>query len=266
MLPETRQEAIEYCLRSLGAPVININVALEQINDRVDQALRYWHEYHFDSTEDTYRLYKVKERIKYSTEKNPKTFKTKDDQKEYYIELENYIWGVRNVQKVAGNMYADNFLFDFNYYMTVDAIHTTQSMSSSSYGIRDGLSYYHQAKEYLSLANMELGNKLRWNFSKYKNEIIFQTKINCDVVLVECTKIIDPELYSKVWSDIWFLGYLEALIQEQWAKNLIKFKNATLAGGVTIDADNLLVDAQNKIRKFEEQLQNDQPPLPIIIA
>lgn len=266
MLPESRKDAIDYCLRSLGEPVININVAPEQIEDRVNEALRYWHEYHFDSTEDTFRMYPVKSRKKNSTDKDPKTFLAKDDQQEYYVELEDYIWGVRNVQKVAGDIYSDNFLFDFNYYMTVDAIHTTQSMSSNSYSIRDGLSYYHQAKEYLSLANLELGDKIRWHFSKYKNEIIFQSEIHCKVVLVECTKIIDPEIYSKVWSDIWFLQYLEALIQEQWGKNLTKFKNATLPGGVTIDADGILANAKEKIAKLEQELTDGQPPLPIIVA
>lgn len=54
MAISTRQELIDYCLRRLGFPVIEINVDEGQISDRVDDALQLWQEYHFDGTERVY--------------------------------------------------------------------------------------------------------------------------------------------------------------------------------------------------------------------
>jgi hypothetical protein len=52
--PTTREAFKEYCLRSLGAPVIDINVDDEQLEDRIDDALQYYRDYHFDGTEHNY--------------------------------------------------------------------------------------------------------------------------------------------------------------------------------------------------------------------
>ena len=46
--PNSRQSLIDYCLRSLGAPVIEINLDEDQIEDRVDEALQFYQEYHSD--------------------------------------------------------------------------------------------------------------------------------------------------------------------------------------------------------------------------
>ena len=57
--PSTRQELIDYCLRRLGAPVLEINVDEDQIDDLVDDALQYFNERHFDGVERMYLKYKI---------------------------------------------------------------------------------------------------------------------------------------------------------------------------------------------------------------
>lgn len=59
--PSSRQELIDYCLRKLGAPVLEINLADEQIDDLVDDALQYFQERHFDGVERMYLKYKITE-------------------------------------------------------------------------------------------------------------------------------------------------------------------------------------------------------------
>jgi hypothetical protein len=57
--PTSRSELKEYCLRRLGKGVIDINVSDEQIDDRLDEALQFFQEYHFDGVERTYLKHKV---------------------------------------------------------------------------------------------------------------------------------------------------------------------------------------------------------------
>jgi len=57
--PTTKAEFKEYCLRKLGKPVIEINVDQDQVDDRVDEALSYYADYHFDGVEKTYVKHQV---------------------------------------------------------------------------------------------------------------------------------------------------------------------------------------------------------------
>ena len=57
--PASRSDLINYCKRQLGAPVLEINIADEQVDDLVDDALQYFHERHFDGVVQTYLKYKI---------------------------------------------------------------------------------------------------------------------------------------------------------------------------------------------------------------
>ena len=57
--PGTRAEFKEYCLRQLGAPVLEINIAPEQCEDIIDDAIQFFHERHFDGVAQVYLNYKV---------------------------------------------------------------------------------------------------------------------------------------------------------------------------------------------------------------
>ena len=58
-IPNTRTTLKEYCLRNLGKPVIDINVDDDQVEDRLDEALQYFAQYHTDGVERMYLKYKV---------------------------------------------------------------------------------------------------------------------------------------------------------------------------------------------------------------
>ena len=57
--PTTKQQLIDYCLRKLGAPVLEINVDDDQIDDLVDDAIQLFNERHFDGVERMYLKYKI---------------------------------------------------------------------------------------------------------------------------------------------------------------------------------------------------------------
>lgn len=58
-VPTSRSEFKEYCLRSLGKPVIEINVDDDQVDDRIDEALKYYWDYHYDGSERIYFKYRI---------------------------------------------------------------------------------------------------------------------------------------------------------------------------------------------------------------
>lgn len=57
--PQNRNEFTEWCLRKLGKPVIEINVDVDQVSDRIDEALEFYYDYHFDGVEKTYFKYTI---------------------------------------------------------------------------------------------------------------------------------------------------------------------------------------------------------------
>lgn len=61
-IPRTREEFRDYCLRKLGHPVIEINVDLDQVEDRIDEAIKFWNDYHFDGTEKLYFKYQIQQK------------------------------------------------------------------------------------------------------------------------------------------------------------------------------------------------------------
>ena len=57
--PSSRQGLIDYCFRQLGAPVLEINVDEDQVDDLVDDAIQLFNERHFDGVERMYLKYKI---------------------------------------------------------------------------------------------------------------------------------------------------------------------------------------------------------------
>ena len=57
--PASRQDLIDYAKRRLGDPVLEINVDEDQMEDRVDEALQYYQEYHSDATVRTYLKHQI---------------------------------------------------------------------------------------------------------------------------------------------------------------------------------------------------------------
>ena len=58
-VPNSKSTLKEYCLRALGKPVIEINVDDDQVDDRIDEALQYFAQYHYDGVERMYMKYQV---------------------------------------------------------------------------------------------------------------------------------------------------------------------------------------------------------------
>ena len=235
-IPTTRTELIDYCLRALGAPVIEINVDDEQLEDRVDEALQFYQEYHADAVTRTFLKHQV-------TQENIDT-KT--------VELPDAVISVIRLLNIT-NTVSNNFMFDVKYQMHMNDLYSLGRGKGDS-----NLLNYTMNKEYLGLMEHVLGrNSQQVNYARHQNTLQilndWETLIAPgEYLILECYQVIDPEAYGEVYNDMALKKYLTALIKKQWGINLIKFGGMQLPGGVTLNGTEIYERAVNEITALEE--------------
>ena len=241
--PTSRATLIDYCLRRLGDPVIEINVDPDQLEDRVDEALQYYQEFHSDATLRTYLKHLV----------------TSDDVTNEYITLSTDIQFLSKMFKVHGGQMSRNF-FDIKYQLHLNDIANMHTYIGD-------LAYYEQMQQYLSLLDMKLNGHPQVQFSRKQNRLyIFGEFVDQDIqagdyIVAEVYKIIDPSTHTSVFNDMWLKEYTTALIKQQWGANLIKFEGMQLPGGVMLNGRQLFDDATSDIDRLREsiRLEHEMP-------
>jgi len=232
--PTNRAEFAEYCLRRLGKPVITIDVAATQVEDRIQDALNYFYDYHFDGSEKTYYKHMI----------------TQEDIDERQITLPDNILGV--VRIYPSSSFSNSYgLFDIRYQIALNDLYslTTKSMVP-----------YYMAMQHLSLLEQLLVGERAIRYNRRANILYIDTnwqkyKIG-DFLVVEATSVVDPEIHAGVYSDRWLKHYATSLIKKQWASNLGKFREIPLMGGMVLNGAQLYAEAQSEIEKLEREMIN----------
>lgn len=238
--PNSRQTLIDYCLRRLGDPVLEINVDEDQIEDRIDEALQYYQEYHSDATVRTYLKYQV----------------TAADVTNEWIPISTDVLYVSRLFPIASSFNNSINFFDIKYQMMLNDIADLQNFAGD-------LAYYEQMQQYLSILDMKLNGQPLVNFSRHQDRLyIFGEFQNDDIkagdyVVGEVYTLIDPDTYSSVWNDLWLKEYCTALIKQQWGANLIKFEGVTLPGGVTFNGRQIYDDATTEIESLRQRIRSE---------
>ena len=245
MKPTTREELIDYCLRALGAPVLQINVAPEQLNDRLDEALQFYQHYHDDSMIHHFRKHQL----------------TQDDISQRYIDIpEDMIYITRVLP--FGSMGAREAMFSIDYHTHLNLIDDLQTSG--------GLVHYRQLKKHLSLLSdmFNKGQHQRIRFNRHMNKLYLDTDWDKtfapgDWIIVEGYTTVNPEEYVEVYNDMFLKRYLTALIKRAWGINLKKFGRLQLVGGVEMDGQTIFSEATDEIRQLEEQVEShwSSPPM-----
>lgn len=239
--PSSRETLIEYCLRRLGDPVIEINVDPDQLEDRVDEALQYYQEFHSDATVKTYLKHQV----------------TASDVSNEYISVSDNVIFVKKLFPISSSFNNSMNFFDIKYQMMLNDIADLQNFAGD-------LSYYDQMQQYLSLLDMKLNGTPQVNFSRRQGRLYihgdFQDKdIQADdYIVAEVLQIVDPETHTSIYDDMWLKAYTTALIKRQWGSNLIKFEGMQLPGGVQLNGRQIFEDALNDIERLEERIRLEQ--------
>lgn len=232
-VPTTREEFKEYCLRKLGKPVIEINVDDDQVEDRIDEALRYYWDYHFDGTDKIYYKHQV----------------TEQDVANKYIFLPENIIGAVRVFPIADPIVRSDDLFNIRYQIALNDLYTLTSVSMVP---------YYMTMEHLALVTELLVGQQPIRYTRHKNRVYVDMdwgKINVgEYLLIEAYEVIDPDSFADVWSDRWLQNYTTAKIKYQWGTNLTKFTGINLPGGVQFNGEKILNDAQDEIQKFEQEM------------
>lgn len=232
-VPTSRQEFKQYCLRKLGAPVIEINVDDDQIEDRIDEALRYYWDYHFDGSEKVYYKHQV----------------TDLDKANKYITLPENILGAVRIFPIGDPVVRSDDLFNIRYQIALNDLYTLTSVSMIP---------YYMVMEHLSLVSEMLVGQQPIRYSRHKDRLYvdmdWQSIRTSEYLLVEAYEVIDPDVYTDVWSDRWLQNYTTAKIKYQWGSHLTKFVGMSLPGGVQFNGEKILEDARQEIEKMEAEM------------
>jgi hypothetical protein len=231
-VPTSRSEFKEYCLRKLGKPVIEINVDDDQVEDRIDEALKYYWDYHFDGTERIYYKHQI----------------TANNVVDKYITLPENIIGAVRIFNIGDPMVTNN-LFDIRYQIALNDLYTLTSVSM--------IPYYMMFQHIQHMEQLLVGQQpIRYNRHNDKLYIDMDwNKVNVgNYLIVEAYQILDPDVYTDAWGDRWLALYATALIKKQWGSNLTKFSGLQLPGGVQFNGDKIYNDADNEIEAMEKEM------------
>lgn len=239
--PYSRQSLKDYCLRRLGAPVISINVDDQQLEDRLDDTLQIFSEYHFDGVERMFFPYQI----------------TAEDMVNQYIDTDKLSKNIITVRRV--------FPFGQGLNNTTNMFSAQYQMHLQDYfGLRNGnfnLGYYEIAQQYVNMVQQMLEPEKSFNFSRVTNRLRIDTNWNDNLIsgmyiLVEAYVVLNAEQYPEIFNDRLLKEYYTAMVKRQWGQNLSKFSGIQLLGGVQMDGQKIYDDAQTQIDKIEEQLQD----------
>lgn len=229
----TRQGFKDYCLRRLGAPTIDINVDNEQVEDRIDDALIKFRDYHYDGTEKVLFPYQV----------------TAEDIENQYVDLpENFINVTQILNPGAGLNTAS--LFNFRYQIHLNDLFDFSSASFTGYVM---------AKRHIeTIEEIFSGSKpIRFNRHQDRLHIDMDWVMNIEpgqFLLIDGYVTVDPEEFPDVWEDPWLKAYATELIKKQWGSNLSKFSGIPLPGGITLNGEKIYQEAADEIRRMEDEL------------
>lgn len=274
--PASRQQLIDYCLRRLGAPVLEINVDDDQIDDLVDDALQYFQERHFDGVERMYLKYQITQddidRGKASA-KSPvgpgivtSTAVSTAGRTHNWYESSNYIQvpdsviGIEQVFKfdtssISGGMFSIKyqlFLNDLYYFNSVELLQ------------------YSMVKSYLSDIDFLLTTDKQVRFNKRQNRLYMDIEWGAQTagnfIILDCYRILNPNEFTKVYNDSFLKKYLTALIKKQWGQNLIKFRGVKLPGGIELNGREMYDDATKELEDLKAvmTLEHELPPYDFI--
>ncbi len=277
--PTNRQELVDYCLRKLGAPVLEINVDDEQVEDAIDDAIQLFQERHFDGVERMYLKYQLtQDDIDRGQGKNSSgvgivtTSATSTSISGYgtttsnwyetsnFIQVPDTVIGVEKIFKfdtssISGSMFSIKyqlFLNDLYYFNSVELLQ------------------YAMTKTYLEDIDFLLTPDKQIRFNKRQNRLYLDmdwgSQEKDEWFIMDCYRVLDPNGCQRCYNDIFLKQYSTALIKRQWGQNLIKFKGTKLPGGIELNGREIYDDAEKELAEIKEKmaLEYELPPYDFI--
>lgn len=234
MAVTNKAEFIQYCVRRLGAPVINVEVDDTQLEDIYDDALRKLQDFHMNGVERQYLKHEL----------------TEEDIENGYIPVPDSIIGVSRVFPLAANQVGGNYIFDLNYQIRLNDLWDLQSST---------VSYYVMVRQYTNMLDQLFNGQPIFRFNKVQNRVyvdLSKRKMSPGrYICLEVLRALTPEEFPELWSEPWFRKYTTALIKRQWGTNMKKFNNILTIGGVTVNGQGIYDEAVEEIAQLEQELR-----------
>ena len=278
--PNSRSELINYAKRQLGAPVLEINVADEQVEDVLDDAIQYFHERHFDGVLRTYLKYQITqddiERGKGPGADGVTGIVTTTatatidgasmnfdwEENSNYLQVPPAVIGVDKIFHFDGSNTVTNNMFSVKYQLFLNDVAFNLGYN--------GLLSYAMTRTYLEDINFLLTTQKQIRFNQRMDrlymDIDWSSLTSGDWIILDCYRTLDPNDYSRVYNDSFLKKYFTALLKRQWGQNLIKFQGVKLPGGVELDGRAIYEDAEKDLAIIREMMSNtyEIPPLDMI--
>jgi hypothetical protein len=277
--PSTRQGLIDYCLRQLGAPVLEVNVDDDQIDDAVDDALQLFNERHFDGVERMFLKYKLSQddidRGKASgtsgvgiattsvTSTNISGYGTITSnwyENSNFIQVPDAVIGIEKVFKFDSSTISSG-MFSIKYQLFLNDLYQFNSIN---------LLQYSMVKTYLEDIDFLLSTDKQIRFNKRQDRLYLDIDWGSETadnwLVIDCYRALDPNQFSGVYNDSFLKKYLTQLIKRQWGQNLIKFRGVKLPGGVELNGREMYEDAERELESIREKMSSEYevPPLDMI--
>jgi hypothetical protein len=233
----------DYCLRRLGFPVIEINVDDDQVEDRIDDALQYWQDYHFDGLQKVYYIKAV----------------TPTDVNQRYLDVSAATDASNNALQIVGvtrifplyDSQASINMFDLRYQLRLNELYDFTSASYINYTM---------TQQHLRMLEQQFTGEVPIRFQRHMQRLYIDWAWGSSqapagtIVIAECYANIDPAVYTQAWNDRWLKEYATALIKRSWGNNLKKFNGIQLPGGVTLNGDKIYQEADNEINALHAEI------------
>jgi hypothetical protein len=259
-VPSTKSTLKSYCLRALGDGVVDINVSDDQTDDRLDEALQYFAQYHYDGVEKMYLKHQITsaEITRARANTSATATDTADNsitaswaEGKNFIPVPSSVLSIVKVFPLSDTGGGGNF-FDVRYQLRLNELYDFSSTS---------VMHYQQTMQHLDFLEHILVGEVPIRFSQHQNRLYLDmdwaSDINADeYILIECWRKLDPTTYTDIYDDIYLKRYATALIKKQWGANLSKFSGVAMLGGVTMNGENIYTQAIEEQTKLEEEIQS----------
>ena len=258
-IPSTKATLKSYCLRALGDGVIDINVSDDQVDDRLDEALQYFAQYHYDGIERMYLKHQITQAELDRALTNATTSvtdKTDSSISADWLEGKGFIPVPDTVVAVVKvfpltDTGGGGSLFDVRYQLRLNDLYDFSSVS---------VMHYRMTMDNLDFLEHILVGETPIRFNQHQNRLYLDMDWQNDMVageylIIEWYRKLDPDSYTDIYDDIYLKRYATTLIKKQWGANLSKFNGVAMLGGVTMNGENIYSQAIEEQNKLEEQIQ-----------
>lgn len=241
-IPASREQLADWCLRQLGAPVIDINIDDAQVDDCIDMAFQYFQDFHFDGVERWYLKHQV----------------TAQDKQNQYIPVSDNIIGVTRIFPV-GSTNASVNLFDLRYQLRLHELYDFTSTSYVNYVL---------TQQHIRTLDLLFSGETPIRFNRHSNKLYIDWDWSYDVeigewIIIEGFIILDPNSYSKVYNDRLLKKLAAAYMKRVWANNMRKFQGMQLPGGVIMNGQQLYDEAIQEIAEIELSIRREMESPPV---